>query len=214
MSACELNQVCYRYQNRWILYKANLSIDSGDFIALTGKNGAGKTTILKLISSLEKPTYGSIIWNKKLNPVLGVQLGDSYLYNELTVSENLLFFADLHNLSDPLYRIEELLHLFRLEEMEGKLFKHLSKGYQKRVAIARALIQKPNFLLLDEPFDGLDDTSSAHLQAQLKAFNKDGMTIVFVSHLKSIVNHLATKIYKIEDQSIIDSGTEKRFTCV
>ncbi|MEC1742803.1 ABC transporter ATP-binding protein [Schinkia azotoformans] len=213
MSLCELREICYRYENRWILYKANLSIQAGDFIALTGKNGVGKTTILKLISSLERPTYGSIIWGKP-HRVLGVQLGDSYLYNELTVSENLQLFANMYKLSNQQTRVMEMLELFQMIDMRDKLFKHLSKGYQKRVSIARALIHKPDMLLLDEPFDGLDDISAKLLQFQLKELNERGMTIIFVSHIKSFVDALATKIYKVENQGIIDSEIEKRLIYV
>lgn len=209
MSLCELREICYRYENRWILYKANLSIQAGDFIALTGKNGVGKTTILKLISSLERPTYGSIIWGSP-NRVLGVQLGDSYLYNELTVSENLELFANMYKLSNVQTRVMEMLELFQMIDMRDKLFKHLSKGYQKRVSIARALIHKPDMLLLDEPFDGLDDISAKLLQFQLKELNERGMTIIFVSHIKSFIDVLATKIYKVENQAIIESEIEKR----
>lgn len=213
MSLCELREICYRYENRWILYKANLSIQAGDFIALTGKNGVGKTTILKLISSLEKPTYGSIIWGNP-NRVLGVQLGDSYLYNELTVSENLQLFANMYKLTNLQTRVMEMLELFQMIDMRDKLFKHLSKGYQKRVSIARAIIHKPDMLLLDEPFDGLDDVSAKLLQFQLKELNERGMTIIFVSHIKFFVDALATKIYKVENQAIIDSEIDKRLIYV
>lgn len=197
---CQLNNLSHQYDNRWIFYKASLQIKKGELLGIIGANGTGKTTLLRILASLEKPVHGTVSWKEK--QTIGVLFPKSYLYNELTVKENLLFFSDVHQIVDKKHRVDELLELFQLQDIKDYFIKNLSKGYQQRTAIARAVLPNPDFLLLDEPFDGLDEQSSFLLQEELKSLQKQGITIVIVSHDLALVKKLCTRICTVKNQQI------------
>ncbi len=166
----------------------NLEIAPGTFLALFGPNGAGKSTLLNMIAGLIQPSRGALFLDDinvthGRDECLGSQVGvlsyDTYLYDELTVNENLQFYGKLYDIVDPSKKIEEMLVAVGMSSRSESRVYTLSHGMRQRVAIARALLHDPDILLLDEPYSGLDQDALVTLKAILTAYNK---TVILVTH--------------------------------
>jgi heme ABC exporter ATP-binding subunit CcmA len=172
-----------------VLRKLDLAIERGEFVALLGPNGSGKSTLIRLLAGLSKPTAGTIHiggWElpREAHAVRG-QIGlvshKPLLYDNLTARENLQFFSRLYNLADST-RIPDLLGRVGLAKRGDDLIRTYSRGMQQRLSIARALLHKPDVLLLDEPYTGLDQDASATLDDLLAETQHDGHTILMTTH--------------------------------
>jgi len=169
----------------------NLEIEKGKIIGLIGPDGAGKTTFLRLLAGLLKPSSGSIFVegiNVVKNPQqvkehLGYMPQHFSLYGDLTVSENLKFFSDLYRVSkkESRERKQELLHFSRLSPFEDRLAWNLSGGMQKKLALACNLFHAPDILLLDEPTTGVDPVSRRELWELLFQLNVEGATLLITT---------------------------------
>ncbi len=162
----------------------------GEFLSLFGPNGAGKTTLLKILGFLLKPTAGHV-WmngqepdtrNGNARKEIGLVSHNSLLYDDLTVMENLEFYASLYGIVNPGERIEALLGRVVLYRQRHLMVKILSRGMQQRLSIARSLLNEPSLLLLDEPYGGLDPSASAMLTSHLKELRDQARTIIMVTH--------------------------------
>jgi len=166
----------------------SLEVDKGKIIGLIGPDGAGKTTFLRLLAGLLKPSSGSIqvegidvVKNpQQVKEKLGYMPQHFSLYGELTVAENLKFFADLYGVSKKKFRErkKELLHFSGLAPFEERLAWNLSGGMQKKLALSCNLFHTPQILLLDEPTTGVDPISRIELWDLLFQLNKRGTTIL------------------------------------
>jgi len=168
-------------------------IEEGEFVALFGESGAGKTTILRMIAGLETPDSGHIIVNgtpwfdsqKRINlpPAkrpIGFVFQDYALFPNMSVKENLRFA--LQKGDNPAI-IDELLDTIALRELADRLPSQLSGGQQQRVAMARALVRRPRLLLLDEPLSALDHAMRHKLQDELAKLHQHfNLTTILVSH--------------------------------
>jgi heme ABC exporter ATP-binding subunit CcmA len=173
-----------------VLRNINLRIEKGEFLTIFGPNGAGKTTLIKIISTLVNPTYGKVVIDGtdiKENPIeirkkIGVISHDTFLYHELTATENLLFFGKMYGTSDIEARINDLLKQVGLSYRRNDRVRTFSRGMKQRLSIARALIHDPPVLLLDEPYTGLDQHASATFDRILSGTNANDKTRVLISH--------------------------------
>ena len=151
------------------LDKVSISLSDGDIMALVGESGSGKTTLLRIIAGLENPDSGlveidgEIAWSSQTKTLLpedrniGFVFQDYALFPHLTVKNNILYgLHKIHQKSDRVERLKEIISLTGLENLEHRFPHELSGGQQQRVALARALAPEPNFILLDEPFSNLD----------------------------------------------------------
>ncbi len=189
-SVIELKAVSKGFTVRRVLDKVSLTVGSGQTVFLCGVNGAGKTTLLKIISGLLTPDAGTVKLcgaslkhdPEKAKQHLGVISHKSMLYPDLTVTENLSFFANLYGVQDSKSRITELLTEAKLVSYRHDKVTVLSRGLLQRLAIARALIHSPSILLADEPFTGLDTDSCLHLKDTLDRFAGAGGTVVMTTH--------------------------------
>ena len=189
-SVIELKAVSKGFTVRRVLDKVSFTVDSGQTVFLCGVNGAGKTTLLKIISGLLTPDAGTVKLcgaslkhdPEKAKQHLGVISHKSMLYPDLSVTENLSFFADLYGVPDSKSRITELLTEAKLASYRHDKVTVLSRGLLQRLAIARALIHSPSILLADEPFTGLDSDSCLHLKDTLGRFAGAGGTVVMTTH--------------------------------
>lgn len=189
-SVIEFKDVSKSFAVRRVLDKISFTVNRGQTLFLCGVNGAGKTTLLRIISGLLSADAGTINLcgvclktdPEKARQNLGVISHKSMLYPDLTVTENLSFFADLYGVQDSKSRIKALLAEAKLLSYRHDRVEILSRGLLQRLAIARALIHSPSILLADEPFTGLDADSCLHLKDTLARFAGDGGTVLMTTH--------------------------------
>lgn len=194
---------------------AQFEVQNGEFIALYGKSGSGKSTILRLLAGFERPDKGEIL-NKEeiyydkstfLPPQkrnIGYLFQDYALFPNMSVIQNLLFAKN-----DPKFA-KELLELFELSQFYNTNPSLLSGGQKQRTALARCLMRRPNLLLLDEPLSALDSNLRAKLQEYLSQIHKKySISIILVSHDKHEIYRLASRIHCIENGKITKTGTPK-----
>lgn len=181
-----LQNICKNYGASQVIKQLSLKINAGEIYALLGANGAGKTTVLRIISGLLLADSGDGFC---LNTSLGEKIfGLSYmpqyggLYLDLTVQENLTFFARTHNLSNIKNTVLTTLKNHGLVARCNQRVSTLSGGWRQRVALAVALLASPQFLLLDEPSAGLDPTARDALWQKLYALTKTGVSILVTTH--------------------------------
>lgn len=169
-----------------ILNQINFNCKKGEAIALCGANGAGKSTLLKVLAGIIKPSSGRIHYPEGMNPQqwrysLGVVFPESFLYETLTAEENLHFYRRLYGVKDK-HKVEQLLEDVGLKHVYDEFVGSFSKGMKQRLSIARALLHNPSYLLLDEPFEGLDIDSQSFLEHLLKDLAKQDTGIILVNH--------------------------------
>ena len=185
----------------------SFNVKSGEIFGILGLNGAGKTTIIKMISGLTRPTSGDIkvfdydIYTEinKIKSIMGVSPQDSAIANNLSVKENIEVGAYL---SDKPLELNELLKTLGLYEHRNKLPNQLSGGQQQRTAIGRAIIKNPDILLCDEPTGALDYKTSKEILCLIEQINqKYGNTVIMVTHNDAIKN-MADRVVKLRDGQI------------
>ena len=179
-----------------------LSIQKGEFLAITGRSGSGKSTLLRIIAGLEDANGTIVVDDEKWlantyklaiqKRSIGFVFQDYALFENMTVKEHLLFIQKDEKLAD------ELLHMMELEGLASRYPKNLSGGQKQRVAIARALMRKPRLLLLDEPLSALDPEMRIKLQQELLELHKRfKTTTIMVSHDPAEIQKLASAVYKL-----------------
>jgi heme exporter protein A len=155
-----------------------------------GRNGAGKTTFLKIVSSIIRSFTGDVILfgknvkdaDEDLRRRIGLVSHESLLYKDLTVHDNLMFYARLYEVPNPEERVREMIRRVDLEAKTSVLVRALSRGMKQRVSLARAFIHDPGILMLDEPFTGLDERASSILDSFLNEFKQAGGALLMVTH--------------------------------
>ena len=179
-----LKQVNYYVGERPIIKNFNLQAKQGETLALLGSNGAGKTTLLKLAEGLKKPDSGEVLWKKghliKNRPRIGFLGHDLYLYEDLTLRQNLKFFSRLYQTEKTSEEIFSWLKRLGLELYAGDRVENLSRGMKQRLAICRCFFISPQLILLDEPYTGLDLSARQILKELLQKYSH--CPVLFTSH--------------------------------
>ena len=183
----EVKQVTKQYGQQYALDHVSLSIQKGEIYGLIGKNGAGKTTLLKTISRLIHANSGTVSvfgsqnskeWNEALRKI-GTVIETPVAYNQMTAYQNLNYYCKVHQIAQPDQLIKETLAYVGLSNTGKKKFRDFSLGMKQRLGIAIALIAKPDFLILDEPINGLDPVGIKEFRQMIKRLNDElGMTIL------------------------------------
>jgi len=207
------------------LYGANLSINKGEFVFLTGHSGSGKSTLIKMLYREEKPTYGEIFIGKtnvgklkngqvyKLRRKLGVVFQDFKLLSKMTVYENVSFALEITGMKNSEVRKKtfKALELVGLKTKYKSYPDQLSGGEQQRVSIARAIVNEPKLLICDEPTGNLDPKTSLEVVKVLEDINKLGTTIIMATHDKDIVNKLKKRVITIEEGKIVKDTMKGKY---
>jgi heme exporter protein A len=167
-----------------------LNVQRGEFLTLFGRNGAGKTTFLKIASTLVRATYGKL-WIQGIDireepeqarRHIGFLSHNTYLYRDLNPVENLRFFAQLYGVPDAEQRIQLLLDRVGLRRRVSDPVRAFSRGLHQRVGIARVMLHDPSVILLDEPYTGLDANAIETLNVMLDEAIARGKTVVLTTH--------------------------------
>jgi heme exporter protein A len=207
-----------RYGGLYALRRVTFEIAPGECVVLAGRNGSGKTTLLRVASQIVRPTAGTLTFPGTGDGAArsgrpGYVAHTTMVYDELTAEENLIFFAKLQDVAQPVARAEELLHEVGLFERRTSTVRTFSRGMRQRIAIARALIHRPSVLLFDEPATGLDPLGIAWLANSLRELNKAGCTIVMSLHGESEISSLATRAVRLDAGAVVgdtNSGASLR----
>ena len=192
----------------------NLSLQNGEFVALSGVSGSGKTTLLRVLAGLEE-AFGEIIVDGEIwlnenikKPIqkrdIGFVFQDYALFENLNVIDNLLYVKKDKDLA------KQLLSLTDLYELKNRYPNSLSGGQKQRVSLCRALMKRPKILLMDEPLSALDSHMRLKLQDEILTLHKEfKTTTIMVSHDPSEMYKLASRVLVLKDGKIIDDGLPK-----
>ena len=211
MNVIEISNVTKKYSETTVVHSVSFSVKKGEIYGLLGRNGAGKTTIMKMLLGLVKPTEGQVhILGNDTNtgegkPILrkvGCIIENPGFYANLTGTENLHIFARLKALDDE--TVQKALALVNLPYNDKKLFSKYSLGMKQRLAIANAVMHDPEVLILDEPINGLDPIGIAEVRKLLIDLKQSGVSILISSHILSEIESLADRIGIINDGKLID----------
>ena len=210
------------FSKKIVVNEINLSMNSGETLGLLGPNGAGKTTLFYLIAGLVKPDKGQILINKidvteddisiRSKKGLTYLPQESSIFKNLTVKDNIL--AALENKEDlnkstihsELSKLLDELSLLKLQSNKGAT---LSGGERRRVEIARALAMQPHFLLLDEPFAGIDPIAVAELKNLIVQLNSKDIGVLISDHNVRETMQICKKVIILSEGKIIAEGTPK-----
>ena len=212
---CKTIQIGKIYNKIDVLNDVNITINKGEIYGLVGQNGAGKTTLMRLIVGLAKSTFGSIeLFNESSNldnqrSKIGCIIENPIVYPNLSAKDNLEVIRIQKNISNK-NCIDETLQLVGLVNTGKKKAKDFSLGMKQRLAMAIALMGQPQFLILDEPINGLDPKGIILIRELLLKINKEkGVTILISSHILTELQHVATCYGFINNGSIIEEISAK-----
>ena len=207
-----LHKIHYEINSNTILKDIDLSVEEGEFISVIGKSGSGKTTLLKIISGLIRQTSGEISLNDRTlandnlfiepeNRKLGLVVQEKVLFPHLNVQSNVEF--GISSDSEKKEKSIEMLRKFHISNLKDKYPHEISGGEAQRVALARTLVTKPSVLLLDEPFNGLDQELKDEIYPDIKKILKiNKITTIMVSHDLNEVKSFSSKIYSLDNAGL------------
>ena len=210
-----VDDVSRHFGRRRAVSRVTFTVARGQILGLLGPNGAGKSTLLAMLGTLLRPTSGSIRFgaldvttgSEALRALIGVLGHDLFLYPELTARENLTFFASLYGIADAPGVASGALERAALIDRADDLVSSFSRGMRQRVALERALIHQPRLVLLDEPFTGLDDASTAALVTRLKRLREEGAIVVLATHDLDLAEGLLDEAVFLRDGRMVHSMT-------
>jgi len=224
MHTLEAQNLAKTIKKTKIVHDISIKVESKEIVGLLGPNGAGKTTSFYMVCGLTDATEGKVFLDgediTKLPLSSRAQMGIGYLpqessiFKDLTVEENLLIAAEALNLKKEVLepRIEKLLEIFNIEPIRSRLGIRLSGGERRRVEIARALVGEPKFLLLDEPFAGVDPIAVLDIQNIIKQLVDLDMGILITDHNVRETLGICDRAYVMRSGEMLATGTSEEIT--
>lgn len=206
----ELKNLSKNFDKNKVIDNINITFTEGNIYGLYGRNGSGKSIIMKLICGFLIPTEGQILFdgidfntNDEYPNSLRAVIERPSFFSNLTGYENLKLLAEIQNkISDK--EIIDSLKIVNLINEKDKKFSKYSLGMKQKLAIAQAIMEDPKIIILDEPFNGIEEKTVSKLIKYLKEEKQKGKIIIFSTHIKEDLDNLADKIYKIENGSIYE----------
>ena len=212
----EVKNVSKKYGKFYAVRDISFSIKDGEIVGFLGRNGAGKSTTMNMITGFIEPTEGTIIVNgydvdkkpKKVKKSIGYMPEGTPLYGDLTVKEFIKYMAELKLIPRKEIKaaVEKAIMETGLDKVQNKLTKNLSRGYKQRVSLAGAIVGEPEILILDEPTVGLDPAQVVEIRELIKSFRKNH-TVILSSHILSEVSQICEKVIIIDKGEIVAVDT-------
>ena len=216
MAVLRTQNLTKRYGSTVAVDGINLTIEKGDIFGLMGENGAGKTTLMRLITSLARPDGGEIELfgqtGSGLNHArsrMGCVIETPALYPNLTAAQNLEYYRIQRGIPDKA-AVRKSLELVNLTDTGKKKFKDFSLGMKQRLGLALAILNHPDFVILDEPINGLDPTGIIEMRDLMRRLNEQGITILISSHILSELSQVANKYAIVHRGRLIKSITKEQ----
>jgi len=212
----EVKNVTKKYGDFYAVRNLNFEVKEGEIVGFLGRNGAGKSTTMNMITGFIEPTNGQIIVGgfdvdrhpKKVKKQIGYMPEGTPLYSDLTVKEFVSYMADLKMIprKEKKAAVEKAIKNTGLELVQDNLTKILSRGYKQRVSLAGAIVGDPKILILDEPTVGLDPKQVIEIRELIKSFRKDH-TVILSSHILSEISQICEKVVIIDKGEIVAVDT-------
>ena len=199
------------YKGNVVVNDVNIHVPKGSIYGFVGPNGAGKSTVMKMILNLIQPEAGEVqLFGEKVTNQsyevfkrVGSIIENPYFYEKMTARQNLELHCDYMGFPNK-ERIDEVLQMVDLQNVEGKQIRHYSLGMKQRLAIARAILAKPEFLILDEPINALDPEGIREMRNLFQRLNQEDETTIFISsHILSEVDLIADTIGIIQHGNLL-----------
>ena len=211
-----------RYKSNWVVNDVSLTVNNGEIVGLLGPNGAGKTTSFYMIVGLIKANQGEVYlggrpitslpmhWRSRLG--VGYLPQEASIFRKLTVESNIIAILETRNLPEHQQKeqLESLLNEFNIQHIRSNLGMSLSGGERRRAEIARALATNPQFILLDEPFAGVDPISVIDIKMIITHLKKRGIGVLITDHNVRETLDVCERAYIVNAGTIIASGTPEK----
>ena len=213
MNIIEVQNVTKKYSNHLALDNISLAIQKGVVYGLLGPNGAGKTTLIRILNQITAPDSGIVLFNG--NPIsrkdiekIGYLPEERGLYKKMKVGEEAMYLAQLKGLSkqEALERLKKWFIKFEIQNWWNKKVEELSKGMQQKLQFITTVVHRPDFLILDEPFSGLDPINTNLIRQELLELKKQGTTIIISTHNMASVEEICDEICLINKAHKILEG--------
>ena len=215
----EVKNLTKKFSSHISLDNVNIEFNKNEYIALMGPNGAGKTTTFYTVCGLVKPTTGNVYFDdkditslplhKRALKGIGYLPQESSIFKDLSVEDNLMLAAEIvtKDKNEQIKRVEELLEIFNIEPIRQRKGVSLSGGERRRTEIARALVSKPKFLLLDEPFAGVDPIAVKDIQEIIHQLTNIDIGVLITDHNVRETLEICDRAYVMKAGALLASGT-------
>ena len=214
-------KLCKKYGDFWAVREADLEVNKGEIVGLLGPNGAGKTTTFYMITGMIKPTQGSIFLDEsditkkamyqRSRYGIGYLPQDESIFRKLSVEDNLRLVLEMSQLSkvEQQHKIDELLSDLSINHIRSSFGGNLSGGERRRVEIARTLALDPDFILLDEPFAGVDPIAVEDIQSIVSSLKQKNIGVLITDHNVRETLSITDRSYLLFDGKILKSGSSE-----
>lgn len=210
-----LKNVSKKFKQQLVIDDVSIEFKPNKIYGLVGRNGSGKTVLLKLICGIFAPTKGEILFDGEdyigrygVPKSTRALIESPEMIGELSGFDNLKLLANILNKIDD-KRIYEVLEIVGLKGQENKKYKEYSLGMKQKLGIAQTIMEDSNLIILDEPFNGLDDKSAEDMRKLIINLKKDRI-IIIATHIKEDIDGLIDELYRIDDGKLIYEKKDKR----
>jgi len=213
------HDLCKSYKKRRVVNKISLEVRKGEIVGLLGPNGAGKTTTFYMITGIVKPESGKVYFNeqditdypmhKRANMGIGYLAQEPSIFRDLSVEDNILAILEMRKIKkeERIKIKDDLLEEFKLTHVEKSMGYSLSGGERRRVEIARTIANNPDFILLDEPFAGVDPIAVEDIQEIIRYLKKRGLGILITDHSVRETLGITDRAYVMAQGELLISGS-------